>query len=55
MLSHLVFAAHGDDVQFTMVDGEVLQRDGEVLVADAEGIRERASEVADRLVGDGIA
>jgi cytosine/adenosine deaminase-related metal-dependent hydrolase len=54
-LSHLVFSAHGDDVALTMVDGEVLQRDGEVVVADADGIRERAAEVADRLVADGIA
>ncbi|MFU8867425.1 5'-deoxyadenosine deaminase [Natronococcus sp.] len=46
VLSHLVFAAHGDDVRFTMVDGEVLQRDGEVVVADAGAIRERAREFA---------
>jgi len=44
--SHLVYAAHGDDVQFTMVDGEVLQADGEVVVADADRIREQASEYA---------
>ncbi|APX95439.1 5'-deoxyadenosine deaminase [Natronorubrum daqingense] len=44
--SHLVFAARGDDVQFTMVDGDVLVRDGDVLVADAESIRERAREFA---------
>jgi 5-methylthioadenosine/S-adenosylhomocysteine deaminase len=46
VLSHLVFAAHGDDVRFTMVDGEVLQRDAEVVVADAAAIRERAREFA---------
>ncbi|WP_049923751.1 5'-deoxyadenosine deaminase [Halopiger djelfimassiliensis] len=49
VLSHLVFAAHGDDVRFTMVDGEVLMRDGEILVADAEAIRERAREFAAEL------
>jgi cytosine/adenosine deaminase-related metal-dependent hydrolase len=54
-LSHLVFAAHGDDVQFTMVDGQVCQRDGEVVVADADRIRRDARAVADRLVADGIA
>jgi len=48
-LSHLVFSAHGDDVEFTMVDGEVLQADGEVLVADADEIRARAREVASGL------
>jgi cytosine/adenosine deaminase-related metal-dependent hydrolase len=41
--SYLVFAAHGDDVQFTMVDGEVLMADGEVTVADADAIREEAA------------
>ena len=48
-LSHLVFSAHGDDVEFTMVDGDVLQADGEVLVADADEIRARAREVASEL------
>ncbi|WP_121823367.1 5'-deoxyadenosine deaminase [Halostella salina] len=46
VLSHLVFAARGDDVEFTMVDGEVLQDDGEVTVADADAIRTRAGEIA---------
>jgi 5-methylthioadenosine/S-adenosylhomocysteine deaminase len=45
VLSHLVFAAHGDDVAFTMVDGEVLYEDGEVMVADAQAIREEARAV----------
>ena len=45
VLSHLVFAAHGDDVQFTMVDGQVLLEDGEVTVADADEIRRRANEI----------
>ncbi len=46
VLSHLVFAAHGDDVEFTMVDGEVLMRDGEVCVLDAAEVRARARDVA---------
>ncbi|EMA50016.1 MULTISPECIES: 5'-deoxyadenosine deaminase [Halococcus] len=45
VLSHLVFAAHGDDVAFTMVDGEVLYEDGELTVADAHAIREEARAV----------
>jgi cytosine/adenosine deaminase-related metal-dependent hydrolase len=49
-LSHLVFAAHGDDVQFTMVDGEVRYDDGHVGV-DAAEIRERAQAYAEELVG----
>ncbi|AEH38919.1 5'-deoxyadenosine deaminase [Halopiger xanaduensis] len=44
-LSHLVFGAHGDDVVFTMVDGEILLEDGEVLTVDADEIRTQASEI----------
>ncbi|MFC7214178.1 5'-deoxyadenosine deaminase [Saliphagus sp. GCM10025334] len=49
VLSHLVFAAHGDDVTFTMVDGEVRLRDGEAVGIDAEGLRARAAEIASGL------
>jgi cytosine/adenosine deaminase-related metal-dependent hydrolase len=45
VLSHLVFAAHGDDVRFTMVDGTVLQERGEVTAIDAEAVRRDASEI----------
>jgi len=45
VLSHLVFAAHGEDVVFSMVDGEVLMDDGEVLVVEADTIRRRANEI----------
>jgi len=48
-LSHLVFAARGDDVEFTMVDGNVLMDDGELTVADAETIRAEANAVAESL------
>ena len=44
--SHLVYAVHGDDVQFTMIDGEVVY-DGEPTRVDAEQIRERAQELAE--------
>ena len=43
VLSHLVFAAHGDDVRFTMVDGNVLVERGEVTTIDANAVRSRAS------------
>ena len=46
--SHLVYAAHGDDVEFTMVDGEVVY-DGEPTRVDAERVRERAQELAEAL------
>ncbi|MDL5361239.1 5'-deoxyadenosine deaminase [Halalkalicoccus sp. NIPERK01] len=50
LLSHLVFAAHGDDVRFTMVDGEVLYDDGEPTTVDADAVRERAAELAETVV-----
>lgn len=43
--SHLVFAARGSDVEFTMVDGDVLMRDGTVEIVDADRIRRRANEL----------
>ena len=46
VLSHLVFAAHGDDVALTMVDGEVLMADGEVRTVDAERVRREATRLA---------
>lgn len=50
LLSHLVFSAHGDDVRFTMVGGEVLYDDGEVTTVDARAVRERANELAETVV-----
>ncbi len=44
-VSHLVFAAHGDDVVFTMVDGDVVVEDGEARTVDAAAIRRRAEAV----------
>ncbi|WP_459191110.1 5'-deoxyadenosine deaminase [Halosimplex sp. J119] len=46
VLSHLVFAARGDDVQFTMVDGNVLMEDGEVTAVNADAVRQEAREIA---------
>lgn len=48
VLSHLVFAAHGDDVEFTMIDGYVVY-DGEPTTVDAENVRKRAQELAAEL------
>lgn len=45
VFSHLVFGAHGDDVEFTMVDGNVLMRDGELTTADADAIRAEANAI----------
>ncbi|MGQ3329574.1 5'-deoxyadenosine deaminase [Halorubrum sp. FL23] len=49
-LSHLVYAAHGDDVVFTMVDGRVRYDDGEHVGIDADAVRERATRHATRVV-----
>ncbi|MFB6068666.1 MAG: 5'-deoxyadenosine deaminase [Halobacterium sp.] len=49
VLSHLVFSAHGDDVTFTMVDGEVCYDRGELVTGDADAIRRRARDHAARL------
>ncbi|TKX40285.1 amidohydrolase family protein, partial [Halorubrum sp. ARQ200] len=49
-LSHLVYAAHGDDVTFTMVDGEVRYANGEHVGVDAATVRQRATRHAERVV-----
>jgi cytosine/adenosine deaminase-related metal-dependent hydrolase len=43
--SHLVYSAHADDVEFTMVDGEVLMDAGTVRTVDADAIRRRARAI----------
>ena len=42
--SYLVYAANGEDVQFTMVDGEVVVEDGTVTTVDTEDVYRRARE-----------
>lgn len=49
VLSHLVFGARASDVQFTMVDGEVLMKDGHVLTVDAPALRREAQNIAEQL------
>jgi len=49
-LSHLVYAAHGDDVEFTMVAGTVRYDEGEHVGIDADEVRERATRHAKRVV-----
>ncbi|NGM70732.1 5'-deoxyadenosine deaminase [Natronolimnobius sp. AArcel1] len=46
-LSHLVYGAHGDDVVFSMIDGNVVLEDGEIQTVDANAIREEATAIAD--------
>jgi 5-methylthioadenosine/S-adenosylhomocysteine deaminase len=45
-LSALVYATHGDDVTFTMVDGAVRQDDGQIQCCDAATVRRRAERLA---------
>ncbi|MFA1612538.1 5'-deoxyadenosine deaminase [Halobellus rubicundus] len=42
--SYLVYAATGEDVRFTMVDGEVVVEDGAVVSVDTERVYRRARE-----------
>ena len=42
--SYLVYAANGEDVEFTMVDGEVLVADGTVTAVDTDDLYLRARE-----------
>jgi cytosine/adenosine deaminase-related metal-dependent hydrolase len=42
--SYLVYAANGEDVRFTMVDGEVLVEDGTVVSVDEADVYRRARE-----------
>lgn len=51
VLSHLVYAAHGDDVAFTMVDGRVRYDRGDFPHVDADAVREAAREHAVTLDG----
>lgn len=48
-LKTLVWNGSGQDVDFVMVDGEVLLRDGRFLRADASGIVARAAAVTNRV------
>jgi cytosine/adenosine deaminase-related metal-dependent hydrolase len=42
--SYLVYAANGEDVQFTMVDGDVLVEDGSVTSVPETDVYRRARE-----------
>lgn len=53
VLSYIVFAAHGENVEFSMVDGEVLMKDNKLTTIDAESIRRDAAEAAESLDVEG--
>jgi 5-methylthioadenosine/S-adenosylhomocysteine deaminase len=51
VLSHLVYAARGSDVQATIVDGHVLMAGGVVRTVDEGDVIARAQETAHELYG----
>lgn len=50
LVSHLAYAASGQDVRHTVCDGEVLMKEQEIQTLDAEAVKERAEEQAADLV-----
>jgi 5-methylthioadenosine/S-adenosylhomocysteine deaminase len=50
LLSNLVYAAHGDDVCLTMVDGEILYRDGEFPTIDVERAQYETSQATAAII-----
>jgi cytosine/adenosine deaminase-related metal-dependent hydrolase len=48
VLSHLVYCVHGSDVEFTMVDGKVLQENGRMTGVDRDSIMRLAQDMASR-------
>lgn len=47
--SHLVYAANGSDVEFTMVDGEVLMSGGEIQVDNPDQVRNQGKRAFENL------
>ncbi len=47
--SHLVYAARGDNVSTTVVDGRILYQEGAFLTLDADAIREAAWQAAEEV------
>ncbi len=52
VISHLVYSANGNDVETTIVNGEVLMLDREVLTLDEERVLDEAEEVMLELEGE---
>lgn len=52
LLSHLVYAAHGDDVDTVIVNGQTLMRSRQLLTMDEEKIIAEAKQTAKRLCYD---
>lgn len=50
VVSHLVYAAHGDDVDTVMVDGRLIMKDRRVTLVDEQDAIDRATEAARRMI-----
>ena len=48
-VSHIVYVAHGDDVQTTVVHGKVLMRDRKVLTLDETAVLKDARAMAEKV------
>ncbi len=49
VISHLVYSANGNDVETTIIDGNLIMLDGEVLTLDEERIISSVEDVAEKL------
>ncbi|ALM76078.1 amidohydrolase family protein [Thermococcus barophilus] len=49
VISHLVYSANGNDVETTIVDGEILMLDREVLTLDEEKVISMVEDIIDKL------
>ncbi|ASJ06197.1 amidohydrolase family protein [Thermococcus pacificus] len=49
VISHLVYSANGNDVETTIVNGEILMLDGEILTLDEEKVIAEAERVSEKL------
>jgi len=50
LLSHLVYSAHGEDVETVMVDGEIVMKDRVLLSVDEAKVIAKAQEAAEDLL-----
>jgi 5-methylthioadenosine/S-adenosylhomocysteine deaminase len=50
VLAHIVFAAHGDNVDTVIIDGHVVMRERRMLTVDEEEVIEEATRSANRVI-----
>ena len=52
VVSHLVYACNGSNVETTIVDGKILMEQGKLTTLDENKIRRKCQEIAERLAGE---